>query len=294
MEDHRPEGQMKPAILIQTDFSTTWSAVAEMKGVMKIVDPELEIVDLTHDIKKFDPWEASLSLAATEPYWPMGTIIVSVVDPGVGTDRKACAAKLNDGTIVITPDNGTLTHLLHSPGVREVREIDESVNRYRGGDHSEVFHGRDLFGYCAAKLASGLISFEEVGPQYPIVEIVECEEYYSRPVLTEGFAEGFILTGVPHYGSISLNITSEAFAACGFKPGEMVRVLIRHEGKGIFAQSVRYCRAFGDVEKGQPLLYDGSSGWLCLDINQGSFMETYGVETGKDWIVTIRREDTEQ
>ncbi len=284
---------MKPAILIQTDFSTTWSAVAEMKGVMKIVDPELEIVDLTHDIKKFDPWEASLSLAATEPYWPMGTIIVSVVDPGVGTDRKACAAKLNDGTIVITPDNGTLTHLLHSPGVREVRQIDESVNRYRGGDHSEVFHGRDLFGYCAAKLASGLISFEEVGPQYPIVEIVECEEYYSRPVLTEGFAEGFVLTGVPHYGSITLNITSEAFAACGFAIGEMVRVLIRHEGKGVFAQSVPYCKAFGDVKKGQPLLYDGSSGWLCLDINQGSFMETYGVETGKDWIVTIRREDNE-
>jgi S-adenosylmethionine hydrolase len=264
-----------------------------MKGVMKIVDPELEIVDLTHDIKKFDPWEASLSLAATEPYWPMGTIIVSVVDPGVGTDRKACAAKLNDGTIVITPDNGTLTHLLHSPGIREVREIDESVNRYRGGDHSEVFHGRDLFGYCAAKLASGLISFEEVGPQYPIVEIVECEEFYARPVLTEGFAEGFVLTGVRHYGSISLNITAEAFAACGFAIGEMVRVLIRHDGKGVFAQSVRYCKAFGDVEKGQPLLYDGSSGWLCLDINQGSFMEAYGVETGKDWIVTIRREDNE-
>ena len=293
MEDHRPEGQMKPAILIQTDFSTTWSAVAEMKGVMKIVDPELEIVDLTHDIKKFDPWEASLSLAATEPYWPMGTIIVSVVDPGVGTDRKACAAKLNDGTIVITPDNGTLTHLLHSPGVREVREIDESVNRYRGGDHSEVFHGRDLFGYTAAKLASGLITFEEVGPQYPIVEIVECEEYYRRPVFTEGFAEGFILTGVRHYGSVSLNITSEAFATCGFKLGEMVRVLIRHEGKGIFAQSVRYCKAFGDVKEGEPLLYAGSSGWLCLDVNKGSFMEQYGVETGKDWIVTIRREDSE-
>ena len=70
-------------------------------------------------------------------------------------------------------------------------------------------------------------------------------------------------------------------------------LLIRHDGKGVFAQSVRYCKAFGDVEKGQPLLYDGSSGWLCLDINQGSFMEAYGVETGKDWIVTIRREDNE-
>ena len=291
MEDHRPERSLKPAILIQTDFSTTWSAVAEMKGVMKIVDPELEIVDLTHDIKKFDPWEASLSLAATEPYLPMGTIIVSVVDPGVGTERRACAAKLNDGTIVITPDNGTLTHLLHSPGVREVREIDESVNRYRGGDHSDVFHGRDIFGYCAARLAAGIITFEEIGPQYPIVEIIECEEYYRKPVLTDGFAEGFIMTGVRHYGSVSLNILSQSFAACGFAPGEMVRIIIRHDDVPVFAESVFYGTAFGDVRPGETILYGGSSGWLCLDVNQGSFMEKYGIETGREWVITIRKED---
>ena len=88
---------MKPAILIQTDFSQTWSGVAQMKGVMKIVDPSLEIIDLCHDIKQFDPWEASLSLEAAEPYWPKGTIFVSVIDPGVGTSRRACAAKLKDG-----------------------------------------------------------------------------------------------------------------------------------------------------------------------------------------------------
>ena len=117
---------MKPFLVIQTDFSLSWSAVAQMKGVMKIVDPELEIIDLCHEIKQFDPWEASLSLQATEPYWPKGTIFVSVVDPGVGTPRKACAAKLRDGNIVVTPDNGTLTHLFHSVGVTEVREIDET------------------------------------------------------------------------------------------------------------------------------------------------------------------------
>ena len=284
---------MKPAILIQTDFSTTWSAVAEMKGVMKIVDPELELIDLTHDIKKFDPWEASLSLAATEPYWPMGTVIVSVVDPGVGTERRACAAKLNDGTVVFTPDNGTLTHLLHSPGIREVREIDESTNRYSGGEQVSVFHGRDLFGYCAAKYAAGLISFEEIGPQYPIVEIVICEEYYRKPAFTDGFAEGFVLTGVKHYGSISLNITNDAFKTCGFKTGEYVRVAIRHNDALVFAQNVLYCNTFGDVNAGEPLLYAGSSGWLSLDVNRGSFMEQYGVGTGKDWIVTIRKEDEE-
>lgn len=114
---------MKPFLLLQTDFSNTWGAVASMKGVIKLVDPALEIYDLCHDIKAFDPWEASLSLAAAEPYWPAGTVIVSVVDPGVGTARRACAALLRDGTYVVTPDNGTLTHLKHGVGIQTVREI---------------------------------------------------------------------------------------------------------------------------------------------------------------------------
>ncbi len=281
---------MKPAVVIQTDFSTTWSAVAEMKGVMKIVDPTLEVIDLTHDIKKYDPWEASLSLAATEPYWPKGTIFVSVVDPGVGTSRRACAARLNDGTVVITPDNGSLTHLLHEPGIQVVREIDETVNRYPAREKVSVFHGRDLFGYCAAKLAAGIITFEETGPSYPVNEIVECEDYYRKPVLSDGYAEGFILTGVKHFGGISLNISNEAVSACGFIPGEMLHITIRHDGKPVFERAVQYCRAFGDVAVHEPLLYPGSSGWLCMDINQGSFMECYGIDTGMDWTVTIRRE----
>ena len=117
---------MKPVILLQTDFSLTWGAVASVKGVIKQVDPTLEIEDLCHDIRKFDPWEASLSLGTVVPYWPAGTIVVSVVDPGVGTDRKACVALLQNGTYVITPDNGTLTHLKHGIGIKAVRELDPS------------------------------------------------------------------------------------------------------------------------------------------------------------------------
>lgn len=280
---------MKPAILIQTDFSNTWSAVAEMKGVMKIVDPELELFDLTHDIRKFDPWEASLSLDAAEPYWPKGTIIVSVVDPGVGTSRRACAAKLKDGTIVITPDNGSLTHLLHSVGVSEVREIDETVNRYHAKEKVSVFHGRDLFGYCAAKLASGIITFEEVGPAYPVSEIVECEEYFLKPVCADGHAEGWLLSGTRHFGSVTLNISNQEFPVCGFQTGELLNITICRNGTPVFDQPVRYCNAFGDAAEGEPLLYAGSSGWLCLDVNKGSFMEQYGIDTGSEWTITIQR-----
>ena len=119
---------MKPSIVIQTDFSLSWGAVAEMKGVMKQVDPGLDLVDLCHEIRNFDPWEASLSLATVEPYWAPGTIFVSVVDPGVGTSRRASVALLKDGSYVVTPDNGSLTHLLHQVGIEEICEIDEKVN----------------------------------------------------------------------------------------------------------------------------------------------------------------------
>ncbi|MGN1390130.1 MAG: S-adenosyl-l-methionine hydroxide adenosyltransferase family protein [Bulleidia sp.] len=274
---------MKPSIVIQTDFSLSWGAVAEMKGVMKRVDPELDLVDLCHEIRNYDPWEASLSLAAVEPYWPAGTIFVSVVDPGVGTDRRASAALLKDGNYVVTPDNGTLTHLLHEPGVQKIREIDERVNRCHGPEEVSVFDGRDLFGYCAARLAAGLISFENVGPEYPVSEIAECPEYHLDPVLSSGYLEGWILTGNRHFGGIEFNVTNEAFRKEGYSFGDLFHVAIMHEGKVLFDQIVPYEKSFGFVRKGQPVLYQGSSRYLSLDLNCGNLMEKYHLDTGAEW-----------
>ena len=285
---------MKPSIVIQTDFSLTWSAVAQMKGVMKRVDPTLDIVDLTHDIKPFDPWAASLSLAETEPWWPAGTIFVSVVDAGVGTSRRASCAKLKDGNTVITPDNGALTSLLHSVGIEAVREIDETRNRYAGRETVSVFHGRDIFGYCAARLAAGVITFEEVGPVYPIEEIIECPEYSVRPVLSQGCVSGFVMTGVRHFGGISFNITNAEFESCGFQRGEFMHVTIYNGNRKRFDDRVLYCDTFGDVEIGEPLLYRGSSGYLSMDLNQGNLMKQYELDTGISWKATIYREETEK
>ena len=285
---------MKPFLVIQTDFSLSWSAVAQMKGVMKIVDPELEIIDLCHEIKQFDPWEASLSLQATEPYWPKGTIFVSVVDPGVGTPRKACAAKLSDGNIVVTPDNGTLTHLFHSVGVTEVREIDETIHRYPGANDNSVFHGRDLFGYCAAKLAANVITYEEVGPAYPVSDIVICEEYDLKPVVQNGHLNGFVMTGEKHFGGISLNIRNEQLEEAGIALNDPVLVEIRHQGKAAYRGTMRYVKSFGYVEVGEPLLYKGSSGYVAIDLNQGNFIKTYGIGTGKEWTVTVTKGDNNE
>lgn len=280
---------MKPAILLQTDFSNTWGAVASMKGVIKIVDPELEIFDLCHDIKSYDPWEASLSLAAVEPYWPAGTVIVSVVDPGVGTQRRASVALLKDGSYVVTPDNGTLTHLKHGVGIAAVREIDETRNRFRAKEEVSVFHGRDLFGYCAARLASGGITFPEVGPEYPADEVVECPEFALRPEIAGDSVETWIMTGLKHFGGVQFGVTNEQWRGLGYREGDRVRVCIRQGERTVFDREVLFAKSFGYVSRGEPVLYCGSSAFLSLDCNQDNFMSKYGVDTGRDWKVRLER-----
>ena len=235
---------MKPCILLQTDFSLTWSAVASMKGVIKIVDSALDVQDICHEIKKFDPWEASMSLNTVEPYWPKGSIFVSVVDPGVGTERRACVALLNDGNYVVTPDNGTLTHLLYRVGVKAIREIDETINRYQGQEEVSVFHGRDIFAYCAARLASGCITFEQVGKEYPVEEIVTCEEFHKKPILGKRSASGFIQSGLKHFGGIQINITNEEWKQCGFELGDMVHTVIMYNGKAVFEKDILYVTGY--------------------------------------------------
>ena len=260
-----------------------------MKGVIKIVDRELEIYDLCHDIKAFDPWEASLSLNTCEPYWPKGTVIVSVVDPGVGTSRKASVALLNDGTYVVTPDNGSLTHLKYSVGIKAIREIDETRNRYEAKENVSVFHGRDLFGYCAALLASGKINFEEVGPEYPVSDVVECREYSTKPLLSNGYCEAFIMTGLKHFGGIQFNISNVEWEECGFVPGDMIEVVISYKEKVIFNKEVLYGKSFGDVNIGEPVLYRGSSLYLCLDLNCANFMSVYKIGTGLEYTATLKK-----
>ena len=159
-------------LLMQTDFGGTSAA---MIGVAKIVDPDLRIFQLTNTVPKFDVVIAGNNICDVLTYWPKGTVFVSVVDPGVGTERKACVAETENGYYVVTPDNGILDIIGKKYGIKALREIDQRVNRYKGNEwsnNSDIFHGRDIFAYCGAKLASGTISYEEVGPQYPKQQMV--------------------------------------------------------------------------------------------------------------------------
>src|SRR5258708_3945456 len=154
-------------IVFQTDFGLKDGAVSEMKGVAMGVSPDLKLFDLTHEIPAYNIWEAAYRLEQTVRYWPAGTVFVSVVDPGVGTTRKSVVLKTKSGHYIVTPDNGTLTLIAESLGIAEVREIDEAVNRRKDSQKSYTFHGRDVYAYTGARLAAGVITYEQVGPLLP-------------------------------------------------------------------------------------------------------------------------------
>jgi S-adenosylmethionine hydrolase len=280
---------MKPSIVWQTDFSLTWGAVNTMRGVVKQVDSELECYDITHEIEQFNILAASRELSFVVPFWPKGTIFVSVVDPGVGTKRKGCVAKLKDGNYVITPDNGSLTHLYYEIGIEEVREIDESVNRYKGTEDVSVFHGRDIFAYTAARLASGIISFEEVGVAYPVSEIIVEDYEYVKAIVTSTEIKGIIISVSDHFGSIVFNILTKDFNKIGYSHGDIVRVKISHNGKVYFEDDVLYEKSFGYVDLNKPVLFNSSSNYISIGLNQNSFKDTYHIKEGKDWVVELSK-----
>ena len=278
---------MKPCIVWQTDFSLKWGAVASMRGVCKQVDPTLECVDITHEIEPYNIMAGSREIAYVEPFWPKGTIFVSVVDPGVGTSRKACCAKLSDGNYVITPDNGTLTHLYYFVGIEAVREIDETVNRYKGTEEVSVFHGRDLFAYTAAKLASGIIDFEGVGPAYPVEDIIVFPKKLVIADIEGDTAKGIVASVGDPFGSIVFNISVKDFVKAGFQHGDMVHVLLQHKGETVYEQEVLYHKSFGFVPEGEPIIFNSSSTYVSLGLNMDSFRDKYGIRAGEDWDITL-------
>ena len=139
---------MSDALVFQSDFGLVDGAVAAMYGVALEVDKDLKIFNLTHDITPYNIWEASYRLYQSVEYWPKGTVFVSVVDPGVGSSRKSVVAKTSQGQFIVTPDNGTLTHIHKNIGIVSIREIDETRHRRQNTEFSYTFHGRrsDRFG----------------------------------------------------------------------------------------------------------------------------------------------------
>lgn len=277
---------MKPYVVFFSDFGINSGLVASMHGVTALVDPELKVSDATHLLPAFDIRAASFCLQYTVPYWPAGTVFVSVVDPGVGTGRKASVAKLKNGSYVVTPDNGALTFLEKNIGISEIREIDENVNRYQAGESVNVFHGRDIFAYCGARLASGVISYEEVGPAYPVEEMVRHAVYQAE--VREGYAKGVIESRDP-YGTAETNILNKEFAVTGFQYGDPLDITIRRDGEEIFHEKTVYAKTFGDVAVGETLVFQDLASYISFGINEGSFFKKYGLEDGRVYNIEMTR-----
>ena len=277
---------MNPLIL-QSDFGYADGAVSAMYGVAVGVDPALRIFDLTHDIPQYDIWEASYRLIQTVSYWPRGSVFVSVVDPGVGSTRRSIAVRTAEGQYIITPDNGTLTHIKRMCGIEEARIIDESMNRLPNSGESYTFHGRDIYAYTGARLASGVISFAQVGPEVPVDSVIEL------PVV-EPQREGDVITGTidvldVRFGSLWTNISRDLFAGLGVSHGGRVEVSIANNTRTLYKNIMVYAKSFADVNVGEPLLYINSLDCVAVAINQGSFSKAYNIGTGITWRIALRK-----
>lgn len=275
------------ALVLQTDFGLDDGAVSAMYGVASGIDPELKIYDLTHNIEPYHIWEASYRLVQTVSYWPAGTVFVSVVDPGVGSTRRSIVAKTATGQYIVTPDNGSLTHVKRKFGIVEARIIDETVNRRSGSEECYTFHGRDVYAYTGARLAAGRITFEQVGAAVDPESVTELQTV--APVKGADFVEGTIDVLDIRFGSLWTNIPRELFAQLGISHGQRAEITISNDTRTIYRNTMTCAHSFADVFVGEPLIYINSLDCMAIAINQGSFAKAYSIGTGNSWHITIRR-----
>jgi len=275
---------MKQLIVLQTDFTFKEGAVAVMKGVIKSVDRDLEILDLTHEIPQYDTYSASFRLRQVVPFYPKGTVFVSVVDPAVGSSRKACVALTQSGHYIVTPDNNTLTHLNRYIGLTEVREIDKKW-RYTSEYSSEVFHGRDVFAYVGALLASGQVGFEALGKVYLDPKVID----YPKPVFSNHQLSGILEIVDPNFGNVWTDIPTSYLDHLQLNPGDPVIITLAHEGKVVLTQTLTIGSTFSNVALNEPVLYNNELGCLALALNQNDYRTTYHIGFGPSWSITLEK-----
>jgi S-adenosylmethionine hydrolase len=271
-------------LVLQTDFGLADGSVAAMKGVALGIEPRLVIHDLTHQIPPYDIREAALRLRQTIPWWPKGTVFVSVVDPGVGTERRAVVARTKSGHYVVTPDNGTLTWVADVLGIEAIRIIDPARHRLPGSDQSHTFHGRDLFVVVGARLAAGQITLNEVGP--PGDPAIVRLNLPAASRTADGIRATVIGIDRP-FGNVWTNANSALLDSARVTASDSVGVTIRRGSRTLFQGTLPYAATFGAVARGKPLVYLNSLLDLALALNQGDFAARFSVVPGD--VVEVRR-----
>jgi S-adenosyl-L-methionine hydrolase (adenosine-forming) len=256
-----------PTIVFMSDFGTANDAVAICKAVMLGIAPSAHIMDITHQVTPYSIEEGARFLEAVSPYYPAGTVFVAVIDPGVGTSRKAVIVKSKKGQYFVLPDNGLITPVIDRDGLASAREI-TNPGWIIQAPVSSTFHGRDIFSPAGAHLAAGW-DFNLVGPEVP--QLVRLTPKTST-ASDNGVAGDIIALDDP-FGSLITDIPAEEFKKLGYNPGDKLRVDINKK-----SLILPYVKTFMDVPVGDPLLYIDSRGRVGIAINQGNYSKRFSIE----------------
>jgi S-adenosylmethionine hydrolase len=258
-----------PTIVFMTDFGVVDDSVAICRGVMYGIMPDVRIVDLTHQVTPYSIFDGARFLFGATPYYPAGTVFVVVVDPTVGSSRKAIVAHSKKGQYFVLPDNGVITLVEQRDGIDAVREI-TNPDWMIGSKLSSTFHGRDIFSPVGAHLARG-DDWTTVGPEMPVRDLVQLDLKVAR-IDNRGLDAMVIATDGP-FGNLVTNVDGMDFLELGYQRGQDVIVKIGDKNL-----KMKFVKTFSDVPVGDPLLYIDSRGHLALAINQKSFAATYGIK----------------
>jgi S-adenosylmethionine hydrolase len=271
-----------PLVLL-TDFGTQDGAVSAMKGVAYGVSPDLLISDLSHENPSI--FAGAYRLYQTEQFWPKGTVFVAVVDPGVGTKRLSVVLKTRTDHYFVGPDNGLMSLVAERDGIEALRQIDERTNRRPGSEESHTFHGRDVFAYTGARLAAGVIRFEDVGPLLPPQTLISIP--YRKPQRKGDAVSGIIPVLDVQFGNVWSNIPKSLFDELQVPLGAPLHVRVYHLNQLVDEVVAPYQRTFGDVPVGKPLVYVNSLLNLAVALDQGNYAAVHKIESGPDWFIEI-------
>jgi S-adenosylmethionine hydrolase len=254
-----------PTIVFMTDFGTANDAVAICHAVIFGIAPAgARVTDITHQVTPFSIEEGARFLAGVTPYYPSGTIFLTVVDPGVGTARKALIVKSKKGQFFVLPDNGLITPVIDRDGLDSAYEI-SNPNWMIQAPVSSTFHGRDIFSPAAAHLAGGW-DFRQAGPAVP--DLVRLN--IKTSTITDKGIEGDVIGLDDPYGSLVTNVPGDDFKQLGYALGDKVTVLLNKK-----PVNLPYVKTFMNVPVGNSLLYIDSRGRVGIANNEGNYAKKF-------------------
>jgi S-adenosylmethionine hydrolase len=257
-----------PTLVFMTDFGLRDDSIAICKGVMLSLEPRLRIIDLSHDVEPYSVLDGARFLAGVAPYYPAGTVFVGVIDPGVGSARRALVVKTKRGQFFVLPDNGLITLVERQEGLSEARAITNTAWHWPSA-LSSTFHGRDVFSPVGARLARG-DDWTQVGE--PVKDWVRLNIPEARATDTE--VSGTVLAIEHPFGNLVTNVDGAVLAKLGYQRGDTARVSF---GKGRELK-LPFVSTFSDVPVGKALMYVDSRGRVAFAVNQGNFALAQGVK----------------